>query len=241
MKKVIIIPARYASSRLPGKPLIHIAGETIIYRTWKRCAQVFPEELIYIATDDERIAMHCLEKDMNYLMTSQACLTGTDRVAEASMQVDADVYINVQGDEPILNPNDLTKIIESSEHYPNEILNGYTNIESERHYRNNSIPKVVMRPDGRLLYMSRASIPANKDNRYVSAWRQICIYVYPKQALLAFAKMKRKTRLEASEDIEILRFLEIGYEVRMILLSAESIAVDTPEDVNEVEKMLRKR
>ena len=240
MEKVIIIPARYASSRLPGKPLIDIAGETMIYRTWMRCAQAFPKDKIYIATDDERIKEHCLEKDMKYIMTSKKCLTGTDRIVEVSKQINADLYINVQGDEPILNPDDLVEMVEAADRYPYEILNGYTRIESEEHFRSPTIPKVVMRPDGRLLYMSRAPIPTDKDHSFITAWRQICIYVFPKEALIAFGKRNKKTELEEIEDIEILRFLEMGYDVRMILLSSESIAVDTQEDLIKVEENINK-
>ncbi len=238
MEKVIIIPARYASSRLPGKPLIKIAGETMIYRTWMRCAKVLPEDKIFIATDDERIKQHCLEKEMNCVMTSEECLTGTDRIVEAIKQINADIYINVQGDEPILNPDDLAEMVEAADRYPNEILNGYTKIECEEHYRSPTIPKVVMRPGGRLLYMSRAPIPTDKEQKYISAWRQICIYVFPKDALIAFGKKTKKTELEKIEDIEILRFLEMDYDVRMIALSSDSYAVDTPEDVKKVEEII---
>lgn len=240
MEKVIIIPARYASSRLPGKPLIDIAGETMIHRTWMRCSQVFPKDKIYIATDDERIKEHCLEKDMKYIMTSPDCLTGTDRIVEASKKINAEIYINVQGDEPILNPDDLVEMVEAADRYPYEILNGYTRINAEEHFRSPTIPKVVLRPDGRLLYMSRAPIPTDKEHNYISAWRQICIYVFPKESLIAFGKRNKKTELEEIEDIEILRFLEMGYEVRMIPLSSESIAVDTPDDVIEVEEIIKK-
>lgn len=238
MRKALIIPARYDSSRLPGKPLIDIAGETMIYRTWAQCAQAFPKENIYVATDDERIARHCEENYINVLMTSKNCLTGTDRVLEASKQVNADLYINVQGDEPILNPDDLAEMVKAADSYPGEILNGYTKITTEAHFRSSSIPKVVMRPDGRLLYMSRAPIPTDKSNSYKIAWRQVCIYVFPKGALLAFGKKNKKTKLEAIEDIEILRFLEMGFDVRMIPLSPQSVAVDNPEDVEKVERII---
>lgn len=241
MEMVLIIPARYASSRFPGKPLVKIAGQTMIYRTWRRCAEAFPREHIYVATDDERIADHCREQGMNALMTSDQCLTGTDRLAEASRQLRADVVINVQGDEPILNPNDLEEMVRVALHCPDEILNGVARVDREELYRSPNIPKVVMRPDGRLLYMSRAPIPANKDNQFIAAWRQICIYVFPQEALEAFGARADKSQLEKIEDIEILRFLEMGYEVRMVPVSGESIAVDTPEDIARVEAIIEDR
>ena len=241
MEMVLIIPARYASSRFPGKPLVKISGQTMIYRTWRRCAEAFPREHIYVATDDERIADHCREQGMNALMTSDQCLTGTDRLAEASRQLRADVVINVQGDEPILNPNDLEEMVRVALHCPDEILNGVARVDREELYRSPNIPKVVMRPDGRLLYMSRAPIPANKDNQFIAAWRQICIYVFPQEALEAFGARADKSQLEKIEDIEILRFLEMGYEVRMVPVSGESIAVDTPEDIARVEAIIEDR
>lgn len=241
MRTVLIIPARYDSSRLPGKPLIKIAGETMIFRTWHQCTQAFPKEDIYIATDDDRIACHCREKGMNYLMTSSKCLTGTDRIVDACTQINADIYINVQGDEPIINPEDIKIMFDASRRYQGEVLNGVCRIENERHFYSSTIPKVVMRADGRLLYMSRAPIPTNKAGKFEKAWRQVCIYVFPKKALLDFGSMHCKAELEEIEDIEILRFLEMGYEVRMIPLSSSSVAVDTAEDVLEVEGLILAR
>lgn len=210
----------------------------MIYRTWERCAQAFPRDYIYVATDDNRIAEHCQSRNINVLITSSECLTGTDRLVEASQLIDAEIYINVQGDEPLFNPEDIRTMVKASLNYPNEILNGVCPINDENIFRSNSIPKVVMRPDGRLLYMSRAPIPTSKKGEFIKAWRQVCIYVFPKEALLAFGRNTKKTELENIEDIEILRFLEMGYEVRMIPLSSISIAVDTPEDVERVERVI---
>jgi len=238
MKKVIVIPARMQSKRLPGKPLIDIMGKTVLQRTWERCRQVFNPENIFVATDHKKIAEHCDKTGMNVIMTSSACLTGTDRVAEFAEKVDADIYINVQGDEPLINPGDIQAVSEACDAYPGEILNGYAGVSDEQRYRSRTIPKVVLRPDGRLLYMSRSPIPGNKQDEFRKAWRQICIYAFTKNALRAFSARKEKTELENLEDIEILRFLELGYDVRMIELSADSVSVDTPEDVRKVKEIL---
>lgn len=241
MKFITIIPARYQSSRLPGKPLVDLCGTPMIIRTYQRCLKAVPANKIYVATDDERIQSVCVQCGIQVIMTSKDCLTGTDRVAEAASKVDADIYINVQGDEPLFNPNDLMHLIEFADKYPDQIVNGYCAISDEVLFRSGSIPKVVMRPDGRLLYMSRAPIPTNKNFDFVKSWRQVCAYAFPAKAIQAFAIRKKKSPLEEIEDIEILRFLELGFEVRMIEMSDASIAVDTPEDVIKVEKAIQAR
>lgn len=237
----VIIPARYESGRLPGKPLINLHGVPMIVRTYRQCVRACPPERVYVATDDHRIEAVCREHGINVLMTSANCLTGTDRVAECADQLGADVFINVQGDEPVFNPDDLRAFIECVAAYPGEVLNGFCGIESEEMYASSSIPKVVMRPDGRLLYMSRSPIPGNKARRFQRAWRQVCVYAFPRQALSDFASQATKTSLEEMEDIEILRFLELGWDVRMVELSSESVAVDSPEDVARAEAAIFRR
>jgi len=238
MKSIIVIPARMQSSRLPGKPLIDIAGKTLIQRTYDRCIMAVPKEQIYVATDNVEIFKHCKQSNMQVVMTSKNCMTGTDRVAEVADQIEADYYINVQGDEPLMNPQDILDTIKAAEKYNGEIINGYAPIHEED-YQSLTVPKVVIRPDGRLLYMSRSSIPGNKNGSFQKAWRQVCVYAFPKTALQTFIKEREKTPLEAQEDIEILRFLELGYEVRMIPLSVDSISVDVPEDVERVKQKLK--
>jgi len=234
MSYIVIIPARYKSTRFPGKPLTDIMGKSMLLRTYEQCIKAVDAKLVYVATEDQRIVDHCNSFGIQVILTSDECLTGTDRIAEVATKIKVDYYINVQGDEPLFNPDDIVKITELLETYPGEILNGYTAITDEKQYTSVSVPKVVFRPNGKLLYMSRSAVPGNKASSFVKAWRQVCIYAFPFDALAAFAGCKTKTTLEAEEDIEILRFLELDYEVRMIELSSESIAVDNPEDVSEV-------
>lgn len=211
----------------------------MIQRTYEQCVKAVPAEKVWVATDSQKIADHCTRYNMNVIMTSDQCLTGTDRVAEVAQQKEADCYINVQGDEPLFNPEDILKTLAMVSKYPGEIINGYAPIDREEDYRSASVPKVVLRPDGRLLYMSRSAIPGNKTKKFNLSWRQICVYAFPKKALVEFASSSSKTPLEAQEDIEILRFLELGYEVRMVELSGDSIAVDMPEDADRVRAVLR--
>lgn len=237
---VLVIPARYQSSRLPGKPLIDINGKSLIFRTYEQCLNAVNRDKIYVATDDVRIYEHCIKNNIQVEMTSSNCLTGTDRIAEFAQKIKSKCYINVQGDEPLMNPNDIIKVIKTSQLHPDDIINGYALIKDREEYISLSIPKVVFRPDGRLLYMSRNPIPGNKTGEFVKSWRQICVYAFPYETLINFAKTNKKLPLEQQEDIEILRFLELGYEVRMIELSGNSIAVDIPEDVRRVKIELKK-
>lgn len=241
VKLAIVIPARYQSGRLPGKPLIKIAGVPMIERTYRQCAKAFPASDIYVATDDERIAVSCRVAGIQVIMTSRNCLTGTDRVAEAARYIDADILINVQGDEPLFNPDDIRMFVAAALEHPDEVLNGYGEITDETLFRSTSMPKVVFDKQERLLYMSRAAIPTTKHNQFEIAWRQVCIYAFPRSALEQFSSHKEKTRLEAVEDIEILRFVEMGVPVRMVRVSSDSIPVDNPEDVALVEAVLASR
>jgi len=238
MSYIVVIPARYESTRLPGKPLIDLSGLPMIVRTYRQCVKSVSPNKVYVATNHHQIKKVCETNGIQVVMTSDNCLTGTDRVAEVAMQVEVDTYINVQGDEPLFNPNDLRLLIEAVKANPQEVINGYCQIREESLFRSTSIPKVVIRPDGRLLYMSRAPIPTNKSAGFENAWRQVCAYAYPQKALMAFSERLDKTPLEAVEDIEILRFLELGWEVRMVLMSEDSISVDNPEDRLRVEKII---
>ena len=235
----VIIPARFQSSRFPGKPLTPILGVPMIKRVWDQCAKATSNENIFVATDSDKILNYCTDNNIQVLITSENCLTGTDRIYEASLQIDADIYINVQGDEPLIDPDDIRKIISISKSAPEIILNGMCKITSEVDFRSTAIPKVVTDLNNKLLYMSRAPIPLSKNNEFLSAYKQVCIYAFPKDALVRFAEESKKTPIEDIEDIEILRFLEIGIPVTMVQVSQSSIAVDYPEDVKKVENVLQ--
>jgi 3-deoxy-manno-octulosonate cytidylyltransferase (CMP-KDO synthetase) len=241
MDYIVIIPARYASSRLPGKPLIDIKGKSLLQRTYLQCLKAVPSEKLYVATDDQRIVDHCNQHGIQSVITSPECLTGTDRIAEVAKLIKVDYYINVQGDEPLINPADIKKVIDAVNQYPGEVINGFAPILNAEDYFSLSVPKVVCRPDGRLLYMSRSPIPGNKKSEFIKSWRQVCVYAFPRQSLFQYVELGKKTELEEMEDLEIIRFLELGYEVRMLPLSTDSIAVDTPSDVEKVIKVLNEQ
>lgn len=240
MRFAVVIPARYQSTRLPGKPLVPLCGMPMIERTWRRSLEAVDAGLVYIATDDERIRQACESAGARVIMTPGDCLTGTDRVAVAADSLEVDFIVNLQGDEPVFNPDDLRALVQAAREHPGDVINGCCPVQSEEEFRSPTVPKVVMRPDGRLLYMSRAAIPTDKAGRWVRSWRQVCAYAFPMPALRAFAAERQKTPLEEIEDIEILRFLELGYEVRMLPMSTVSVAVDTPEDVARAEAAIHR-
>ncbi len=238
----IVIPARLQSVRLPRKPLQTIAGKPMIVRTFERCTQVFEPRDIVVATDSPEIGSVCEAHGIDVAYTSGEHRTGTDRVAEVAGAGNAATYINVQGDEPLFEPEDLRIIARAAADTPDVILNGYCPIRDIDEHRSRSVPKVVFAPDGRLLYMSRAPIPGGKDpEAFQFGYRQVCAYAFPARALAALRDHPEKTPLEAAEDIEILRFVEMGFEVRMLAMSDRSIPVDHPDDVLRVEAALRER
>ena len=239
MKYIVVIPARFKSKRLPGKPLANIGGLPMIVRTYNQCKKVVSKNKIIVATDSLKIKNVCNEYNIKSIITSNKCLTGTDRVAEVAKKIKCNFYINVQGDEPFFNPNDLKILIKEAEKKPNEVINGYTEIKNKKLFFSSSIPKVVFDKNGYLLYMSRGPIPSNKALEFRKAWRQVCAYSFPRKALIDFTKTKNKTPIELLEDIEILRFLENGYKVKMIKMSNKSLAVDNNEDLEKAKIYLK--
>ena len=236
---VVVIPARLASTRLPNKPLIDIAGKSLIERTWIQVTKAVDKKKVYVLTDDELIFTHCEEKGIQVVMTSANCPTGTDRVAEFAMNNYYDYYVNVQGDEPVINPEDIKDIIFELQKSSDEIINGYAKIFSEEEFRSVNIPKVVFNTKKELMYMSRSPIPGNKSNKFIEAHKQVCVYAYSHESLRSFSNTNSKTHLENVEDIEILRFIEQGFKVKMLQLSGDSIAVDVPRDIEKVINRLK--
>tara|TARA_B100000989_G_scaffold103827_1_gene76067 strand:+ start:10683 stop:13043 length:2361 start_codon:yes stop_codon:yes gene_type:complete len=238
---LVVIPARYQSSRFPGKPLVDLCGKSLIKHVWDKCVQAVGEKLVIVATDDERIKNHCLDNDINVIMTSADCKTGTDRLAEVATKVKRKFYVNVQGDEPLVEPKDILKIINASERDPNCIFNAMCPINSAEDFISPNVPKVVLANDQTLMYISRAPIPSNKSRMFMLGNRQVCIYSIPRDKLLSFGKLKKKSQNEEIEDIEILRFLDNGHKVKMLQVSNSPISIDTKDDLSRAIKFLSKK
>ena len=172
-------------------------------------------------------------------MTSQKLATGTDRVAEASKFFKTNLIINLQGDEPFINPKDIKKFCEFAVKNRNMVTNAYAKLNSIELSKNKNIPKLVLKNDNSLLYMSRSVIPGSKNNKNTKIYKQICMYGFPKKILISFYGLKmKKTQVENIEDIEIIRLLENDIKIKMIKVSNNKLAIDTPSDLKKAKLIL---
>jgi len=206
-------------------------------------AKAVSAENVYVATEDERIASVVRSAGYNAVMTRDSALTGTDRLAEAAHSIEADIYVNVQGDEPLVNPDDILRVIDKKIEHMDQVVNGYCWLSQAEDPANVNIPKVIVNENDRLVYMSRNPLPGYKDaaNKPRGYRKQVCIYAFTRDELQRFAGYGRKSELEACEDIEILRFLELDKRILMVETRPGSLAVDVPEDLEAVEAALRDR
>ena len=237
----IIIPARYKSSRFPGKPLIKILEKSMIIRVAELACKTIEKKDVYIATDDDKIKKEIINNGFQCIKTFKEALTGTDRVAIASKKLNYKFFINIQGDEPLIDPKDIQKCIDLKKRFPEYIINGYCHIGKDEKVDSKNIPKLVTDHNNNLLYISRAIIPSHKESKLINHnyyKKQVCIYGFTKKELEKFHGFGKKTNLEELEDIEILRFLELGLKVKMFKCKEGSLAVDIPADVEKVEKAL---
>ncbi len=239
MKATIIIPARYGSTRYEGKPLVKILGKELVIRVADICKKVVGLKNLYIATDNSKIANVAKKNGYKFIMTSKSCLTGTDRVAEASKKIKSNLIINVQGDEPLIKPTDIKKIIDKKKLFPNHVICGYDYISKSENPSNKNLPKVVVNNKNELIYISRSKVPGSKkkisQNKF---YKQVCIYAFNKSQLKKFYDLKKKSYIEKIEDIEILRFFDLNIKIKMVKLNSKSIAVDEIRDKRKVEKIL---
>jgi 3-deoxy-manno-octulosonate cytidylyltransferase (CMP-KDO synthetase) len=241
VRSVIIIPARYGSSRYPGKPLVPLLGKPMVLWVAELSARAIGTEHVYIATEDRRIANVVEAAGFQAVMTTDDALTGTDRLAQAAQEIDSDIYINVQGDEPLLDPEDILKIRDAKLASMDDIINGFCWIGAHEDPSSVNLPKVITNECDEMVYMSRIALPGFKDARCSPSRykKQVCIYAFTREELAAFHTFGRKSELERAEDIEILRFLELGRTIRMVETKPSSLAVDVPADVPRAEAALR--
>lgn len=237
MRSVVIIPARYNSSRYPGKPLVHLLGRPMILWVAELSAIAVGKSNVYVATEDERIEEVVKQAGFQAMMTSDNLPTGTDRLAEAAQNIAADIYINVQGDEPLVDPQDIIKVRDAKVANMQDVINGFSWISGNEDPNNVNIPKVITNENDELVYMSRVSLPGYKTTKNApkSYKKQVCIYAFTKEELESFYRFGRKSQLEHCEDIEILRFFELNKKIRMVETKPGSLAVDVPSDVSKVE------
>lgn len=237
-----VIPARYNSSRFKGKPLSLIKGIPMIKRTYIQALKSNQLTKLIVATDSDIIRDYCQKENIPVVMTSENCLTGTDRIAEVSTIEYYDLYVNIQGDEPVIDSSSIDEIVTEFKEYGDKYIayNLYKVIDSKDEVNSSTIIKVIVNENDELMYMSRHGVPFNKSNNKSIFKKQVCVYGFTKKALELFSS-RSKTLNEEFEDIEILRFLDMGYKVKMKKTTVDSISVDLPSDIKKVEDFLKEK
>jgi len=239
MKVLCVIPARYASTRLPGKPLLDIAGKPMVVRVYERASKANGVSDTLVATDDERIKAAVERSGGKAMLTRGDHPTGTDRLAEvAAAFPDVDLIVNVQGDEPLIEPALIDELIAQFEGEPElAMATVKTEIEDEAERANPNNVKVVCDKEGYALYFSRSLLPYPRKGG-CPVYKHIGIYAYRRDFLLAYAKMQ-PTPLEQAESLEQLRALENGYRIKVVETKARFVGVDTAEDLAKVNEIYR--
>jgi 3-deoxy-manno-octulosonate cytidylyltransferase (CMP-KDO synthetase) len=234
-----VIPARLASTRLPRKILREIAGRPMlawVYEAARACPQL---DHVVVATDSEEIAALCRANGWPVELTSPELPSGTDRVHAIAQRIPAEIYVNIQGDEPLLQPEHLTALLAPFQ-YPHVDVTTLKVLCTAENIANPNAVKVVTAADGRALYFSRATIPYDRDAIHPDYWKHIGLYAYRREALHRFAELP-PSPLERTERLEQLRLLENGFNLYVAATEHDTIGVDTEEDLHRVEALLRAR
>jgi len=240
---VVVIPARFGSTRLPGKPLVSLAGKPMIQRVYERARMAEKAGRVIVATDDERIVKAVETFGGEARMTRADHRTGTERVAEVAAHVEGDVFVNVQGDEPLLDPVAVDAAISALLEEPAAaIATVATPVKTPGDIMDPNVVKTVLDFDGNALYFSRAPIPWVRDTAakvLVRHLKHLGLYVFQRDALLEYPTLPQGD-LERIEQLEQLRWLENGWKIRVAEVEHDAVSVDVPEDVARVEKLLEK-
>ena len=244
MKFIAIIPARYASTRFPGKPLAILGGKPVIQRVYEQAISVLPE--VYVATDDERIFQAVEAFGGQVIMTRTDHKSGTDRIEEAASKIntDADVIINIQGDEPFVQASQIKTLMQLFENTETQIGTLGKYFETIEAANNPNSPKIVTDQRGFALYFSRSVIPYLRGQEQAT-WlshfpylKHLGIYAYRREVLREVTQLPQSP-LEKAESLEQLRWLENGYRIRVGITNVETVGIDTPEDLQRAEEFLK--
>ncbi|MCX7966110.1 MAG: 3-deoxy-manno-octulosonate cytidylyltransferase [Syntrophorhabdaceae bacterium] len=243
-KKAIVIPARFASTRLPGKPLIEIKGKPLIQWVYERANQSLLKDEIFIATDDERIREKAITFGACVIMTPVTCSSGTERVFEAVKDRDIDIIVNVQGDEPFIRKDMIDMLFFEMEKGNSEMVTLCSPIKDEKEYTDPNTVKVVLDKKGFALYFSRSPIPflRNRPDFFPLnlIFKHIGIYGYTKDFLVRYVNMKGSF-LEEVESLEQLRVLENGYRIKVLKVDYDGFGIDTVDDLKKADEYLNER
>ena len=230
-----VIPARYASTRLPGKPLLLVKGKPMIQRVWEQASKSKYIDLVLVATDDVRISRTVFRFGGEFVMTSLKHKSGTDRIYEAVKDIDCDVVINIQGDEPFINPSDIDAVVKQL--LVNKTVGVSTlchEIKNKNEIDDPNVVKVITDKNGFAIYFSRLPIPyKRKKSEKVKYYKHIGLYAFRKDFLARYVKMKQSP-LEKAEKLEQLRIIENGEKIKVAKTKHDSISIDTKEDLKRV-------
>lgn len=237
---VIVIPARYASTRFPGKPLKLINSKPMIYWTYMQAKKVPNVSRVIVATESEKIVEKCEEFGMEVMLTSDKHLTGTDRLAEVAEKIPASMYVNVQGDEPMIEPEVISKMIDFLKENPDYLCATIrSTIDDPRDAVNTTVSKVVTDFNDDIMYISKQPIPYPKASLDYKYYKALGIYAFRPEVLDIY-RNNTKATYENVEDIELLRLVERGIKIRDIIVESNSPSVDTPKDLVRVEMMMNR-
>jgi 3-deoxy-manno-octulosonate cytidylyltransferase (CMP-KDO synthetase) len=241
-KVVVVIPARYGSMRLPGKPLVTLVGKSMIQRVYERAKQAQRADRVVVATDDERILKAVEGFGGEARMTRGDHRTGTERVAEVAAHVEGEVFVNVQGDEPLLDPVAVDTAVNALLEEPAaQVATVATPVKAPADIMDPNVVKTVLDFDDNALYFSRAPIPWVRDTSakmVVRHLKHLGLYVFQRDALLEYPTLPQG-ELERIEQLEQLRWLENGWKIRVAEVEHDAVSVDVPADVERVEKLIR--
>jgi len=234
----VVIPSRYGATRLPGKPLAEIDGRPMIWYVWDKAMRAKVPSRVVVATDDERIASVVRGFGGEAVMTSPDCASGTDRVAEAARGMDEGIFINLQGDEPLMDPSVIDAVAMPLVTDPDVLMStAALPGDDPSEYARPSVVKVVVDAKGDALYFSRAPIPHYRDEGKGPYRKHLGIYGYRREFLFRVAALA-PSPLEEAERLEQLRVLQAGHRIRVVDVGHDSVGVDTPEDLKAVEERL---
>lgn len=241
MRILGVIPARYASTRFPGKPLIDIQGKSMIQRVYEQALKSSKLDEVIVATDDERILMHVRSFEGRAILTSDTHQSGTDRCAEVAEKLPGfDVVINIQGDEPFIDPNQIDLLCKCFDSVETQLATLIKKITSAEELHNTNSPKVIINKYSEAIYFSRTAIPYLR-NAEASDWltaqtfyKHIGIYGYRTDILIEIKNLPVST-LEKAESLEQLRWIENGYKIKVAETTIETLAIDTPDDLRKTD------
>jgi len=239
IKTLGVIPSRYGAQRFPGKPLALIAGRSLVQRVYEQAAKAQRLDKVIVATEDTRILEAVEAFGGDAMLTSPECATGTDRVAEVARAVDAELVLNIQGDEPLMRPEMIDQLVEGMQKDAGCVMGTLARkISAPDQLTNPNVVKVVVAGNGNALYFSRSQIPFVRDAGDTATFlKHLGIYAYRREFLMKFVALP-VSPLEKAEKLEQLRALDNGFSIRVWITPHDSIGVDRPEDVTLVEEIL---